>query len=369
MLTKISPKISPKYKFICEKCDIKTNNKKDYTNHLLTAKHENSLIVDNVLTQISPKFPAFYCEKCDTKTNNKKDYAKHLLTAKHIKPVIVDITFPQFPPHFSPQHICKKCSKSYKTRGGLWSHLKKCDHIVDIAESAKIPEIIEQTPLTSTCVNTEFANMSALMLDILNQNTEFKNMLVEQNKTMIELASKSGNNNTVNSNNNFNLNLFLNDTCKDAINMNDFIQNMQISIGELENVGRQGYVSGISDIILNRIKLMDITKRPLHCTDVKRETMYIRDSNVWNKDSDDNAMLRKSIDQIARKNISKIPEWREQNPNCQNPEHDHYEFYIKMFRNSLGDMGDELVRLDTKIIKHITKLVMIDKNVKNSFLV
>ena len=137
---------------------------------------------------------------------------------------------------------------------------------------------------------------------------------------------------------------------------------MKKGVKELESVGDNGYVTGISDIIVSRIKDLDVSKRPLHCTDVKRETMYIRDENEWNKDNDDKSKLRQFIGQVAKENMRKIPEWREQNPDCQNMFHEKYEYCMQLMRNSLGDLDEKQDKLDEKIIKNIAKQVAIDKN-------
>ena len=292
------------------------------------------------------------CSLCNFKCSKQSNFNNHLLTRKHIinknQPIKCRDTY-----------SCDYCSNQYKERSGLWRHLKKC----------------AQQPATSYIKEPEFTNSfipestdSNLIIELLKQNTEFKEMLMQQNKTIIELASKAGNNNnnTNNTNNNFNLNVFLNENCKDAMNMTDFIQDMRITNEEFENFSKIGYVAGITDLFMNRMQLMDITKRPLHCTDVKRDILYIRDENAWKKDNEDNALLRVAIKHVAKKNLSKLPEWRLQHPNSEDFDHEHYALCMSLFRNALGDSGDELVKLNTKIIKYIAKMVILDKNMKNA---
>jgi hypothetical protein len=132
---------------------------------------------------------------------------------------------------------------------------------------------------------------------------------------------------------------------------------------ELENVGTNGYVNGITDIILSRLKELDVSKRPVHCTDLKREILYVRDENEWNKDSEEKSKIKNMITKIADKNYRKIPEWRRENPDCREPENQQYDFCINLMRNSLGDLGDEQIKLDNKIIKNIAKQVLVDKTV------
>ena len=170
------------------------------------------------------------------------------------------------------------------------------------------------------------------------------------------------NNNTTNNNNQkFNLNFFLNTTCKDAMNMSEFIENIEVNFKDIENIGKNGYVTGMTDMILSRIKELDVTKRPMHCTDLKRETMYIKDNNEWTKDTPENTRFHKMIDYVAKRNYAKMPLWRQRNPECLDSDHPKYEFCIKMMRNMLGDVGLEQKRLDNKIIKNLSKHLLVEK--------
>ena len=198
-----------------------------------------------------------------------------------------------------------------------------------------------------------------------NTNQEFKELISEQNKTIIELSKKDNgntyNNNTINNNQKFNLNFFLNTTCKDAMNMSDFIENMEINFKDIENIGKNGYVNGMTEMILSRIKKLDVTKRPLHCTDLKRETMYIKDNDEWCKDTPENSNLRKTIGYVAKRNYATIPLWREKYPECQNWNDPKYDFCVDMMRNILGDIGEKQTRLDNKVIKNLSKHITIEK--------
>jgi hypothetical protein len=197
------------------------------------------------------------------------------------------------------------------------------------------------------------------IMQLIKQNQDFKELLVEQNHTIIEL-SKKDTTTTNNNNQKFNLNFFLNDTCKDAMNMSDFIENMNVQFEDIENIGRNGYVAGMTDLILSRIQNLDVTKRPMHCTDMKRETIYIKDNDVWEKDAN-NAKLHKMIGCIAHQNYGIIPAWRDKYPDSTNAETPKFEFCITMMRNVLGDAGDEQTRLDNKVIRNVTKHINVDK--------
>jgi hypothetical protein len=194
--------------------------------------------------------------------------------------------------------------------------------------------------------------------------------MMEQNKTIIEVAKNSNVNNTINNTNNsnnnnnnktFNLQFFLNETCKNAMNMSDFIETIDVQMNELENIGHNGYVAGMTDIILSRIKDLDVSKRPVHCTDLKREIMYIKDHNEWNKDTAEKSYLRKAISMVSKKNCGKTMEWRERNPECLEIGSQKYDFCFKMMRNVLGDFEDIQIKMDNKIIKNLAKEVVVDR--------
>jgi len=250
-------------------------------------------------------------------------------------------------------HKCN-CGKIYKHKTSLYNHKRKCTSICQ-----------ENTQTVSNVTNPDShidLSNNTMILELIKQNNTILLENKELKSLIIDLASKVGStNNTFISNNSFNLNFFLNETCKDAISMNDFIQNIEIQLKELENIGNNGYINGVTDIITSRLKQLDITKRPVHCTDLKRETLYIKDENTWNKDNE-NEKMRKMIAKIANKSYKGIIRWREEYPECKDPENDKYDFCIKMMRNSLGEIGDEQLKLDDKVIKNIAKLVIVDKN-------
>jgi hypothetical protein len=337
------------------------------------------------------KMPNYECKKCAFKCSKLSNYKLHILTNKHKNNVILEtmetignkmetnITTVTTPDVMESNDMlyCKKCNKIYKTRGGLWKHSQNCsketNDIISVpSNEKKMPENEKKMP------ENENRDVNGIM-SILKENQDFKNMMIEQtneykniitNQNAMILDLINNNKNTITNNittnktvnNQFNLNLFLNETCRDAMNINEFIENIQIQTKELENVGNNGYVTGITDIILSRLKQLDISKRPLHCTDIKRETLYIKDDNEWNRDTEEKTKIKTMITKIAKKNLKQIPVWREQNPECKEPENEKYDFCIKIMRNSLGEIGDEQIKLDDKIIKNIAKQVMVDKN-------
>jgi len=282
----------------------------------------------------------FSCEICNYQTSNKKDYSKHLLTAKH-KKMTFDVK------SHNKAFQCE-CGKWFTYRQGLHRHKKTCP----------FAEEIDNQPTTGSIV------------ELIKQNTEFKQLILEQNKalqeqnkSLLELASKDTitNNNCVTNNQKFNLNFFLNTTCKDALNLSEFIEKMQVDFEDIENIGKNGYVLGMTDIILSRIKEMDITKRPLHCTDLKREIMYIKENDTWNKDTPNNNKLRKMINIVSAHNYGTIPLWRKKYPECEDFNNPKYEFSMSMMKNILGEVGEEQIKLDNKVIKNIAKHIIIEK--------
>jgi len=318
----------------------------------------------------------YNCSHCYFKCSKLYNWNRHILTAKHqfqsnsIETGSFSIEKGQKRASLCDAHVCVNCLKKYKSSNSLWYHSKKC--------SGKPTRSVVATNSPQVSINGE------TVLEFIKQNQELKNLLyvqnekiieqneklMEQNEKLVVLSTKTGvvttnkiNKTNITNNNQFNLNFFLNETCKDAININDFIQNIDVQLKELENVGTGGYVSGITNIILSRLNQLDISKRPLHCTDIKRETMYVKEENEWNKDSDDKTKIKRMIKMVANKNCNKVPEWQEQNPNSLNNEHQLYESYIQIARNSLGDVGDEQIRLDEKIVKNIAKHVIIDKTI------
>ncbi len=297
----------------------------------------------------------FFCETCNYTTCRKSQFNRHLMTAKH--QILINPNMKSSPPVM--QHVCN-CGRIYKHLSSLCAHRKLCTY----AENEH--EFINTEPINKG--NNE--NSSSIM-ELIKQNQDFKSLLIEQQKENQSLqkqlieAVKDGSktiNNTTNNNQKFNLNFFLNTTCKDAMNMSEFIENINIELQDIENIGKNGYVAGMTDMIISRIKDLDVTKRPLHCTDLKRETMYIKDNNEWSKDTPDNKRLRNMISIVSEHNCSKVPLWREKNPESKDWNNPKYDFCLDMMRNILGDMGDDQIKLDNKIIKNLSKHLLVDKN-------
>ena len=297
---------------------------------------------------------SYKCEPCNYICSKNSDYIKHCKTVKHTKRLTIGIQ-----PEKSPIIYACACGKEYNHRASLWNHKQKC--------KGEDQEQTHAAPLDSS-----------LVIELLKQNQEFKELMIEQHKrmteqqdTILELSKNVGNttnNNTINNNNNttnnkFNLNVFLNETCKDAINLNDFIQSIELSVNDFIKTGEVGYVRGISDIMLERIRDMHPHVRPIHCTDLKRETVYVKDSDVWAKEDETKKHLRKAVRIVANKNKAQVHPWIAENPKydiLDTPECDKFFEYSKASLGGYGKEEDE--KFEKKIINNILKETVIDKN-------
>ena len=288
----------------------------------------------------------FYCEICDYGTSKKSSYDDHLVSAKHLKSMVGNEILPKFCSEF----ICPNCSKKYKDNSGLWRHKKKC---VEKEKEIENNETNEQNDSVE------------LIKYLMKENSEFKQMIIEQNKQMIEMSknnSVTNNNNNINSHNkSFNLNFFLNETCKDAMNIMDFVDSINIQLCDLENVGKLGYVEGISKIIVRNLNSLDETKRPVHCTDTKREVMYVKDENKWEKENENKQKMRKVIKHVTHKNSKLLKEFKAKYQGCEKSSSKYSDQYDKLIIEAMGGKGDNDVEKEDKIIRNIAKTVTIDK--------
>jgi hypothetical protein len=293
----------------------------------------------------------FHCELCDYNTSNLKDYNKHLLTAKHLNRTNLN-DLEQKKPKKSQEFICKYCDKSYIARNSLWYHQKKCH------ETSKKEYIEEQAK--------NITDKDELIMFLIKECTDYKNIIMEQQSMMMKVIENGvGNNiqnNTTYNNNNktFNLQVFLNETCKDAMNINDFVDSIKLQLTDLEKFAEVGYVEGISNIITTNLKVMDITQRPVHCTDKKRETVYIKDENQWIKEDENKTKLRKAIRRVSNKNINLLPQFREKYPEYKNSSSKVSDKYDKMV---IEVMTTDTAKED-KVIRNISNVATIDKMIK-----
>ena len=309
-----------------------------------------------------PKNAEFFeCKICNFKCSKKSNYHKHLLTAKHKKFTEFTEKFTEKNAEMNCKYVCDICDKHYTSRMGLWKHKQKCsaDHFTDIP----LPEIDD---FEHTQQNENTSSTVATMMELIKQNQEFKELIVEQNKQLIELAQKptmmTNNNQTIHNNQKFNLNVFLNEQCKDAINMSEFLENMTLDIEDLEETGRLGYVGGISRIFVNKLRELDTYKRPLHCTDMKRETLYIRENDEWSKETNSKEKLQYFVNKVANKNCKTMRQWTEEHPDYTIMDSPENQEFVKLTDAILGGLGDqECKQFRDKIVRNVIKEVMINK--------
>ena len=281
----------------------------------------------------------FYCENCDFTCCKKSNYDKHILTLKHKNRTNLNILEQNKNNTFN----CKYCYKTYNARNSLWYHEKKC---APTALNAK----------KNADEDYKNLNEKELIMKLLQQNNQLQNQLIELCK---EKSVNIHNNNSHNKT--FNLNMFLNETCKNAMNITDFVDSLQLQISDLENVGDVGYIEGISNIIIKKLNTLDITERPIHCTDKKRETMYIKDEDKWEKENEKKEKLHKLVKKISNKNINLISEFQKMHPEYRKCSSKYSDQYNKIVIESMGGKGDNEYEKEEKIIKKIAKEVFIEK--------
>ena len=292
------------YKYVCKKCNFKCSYLSDWNKHLATRKHKSSLNGNSL-------------EKMEIKIN---------------------------------EFICN-CGKKYTTNSGLWKHNKKCNDL----NKTEDPE----------GDSDNFKITTQMFYDLLKQNNELQKSLIEiaKEKAPINSTNTNSNNNTSNCNNKiFNLQVYLNETCKDAINLTEFVDSIKVQIKDLEKVGEKGYSEGVSKIFIDNLNQLQKKLRPIHCSDSKRETIYIKENNQWTKDDDNKSILTKAIKQVANKNIKKITDWQKLHPEYNDSSSKQNDRYLKIVLNSMsGSTQEEAEKNYEKIVKNVIKETIIDK--------
>ncbi len=286
----------------------------------------------------------FVCENCNYLTSRKSQYDRHILTPKHTKASNCYISASEK----VPKKFKCTCGKEYKHDSSYYKHKKNCN------KNKEEPH--------------EPSNN--VILELIKQNQEFKELIIEQNKQIVELANKVGNNtinnttnNTTNHTNTFNLQFFLNEQCKDALNIMDFINQLQLNTTDLDMVGRLGYSEGISKLFIRGLKELDLFKRPIHCSDLKREVLYVKDKDSWEKDSDEKKKMKNAIKYIAAKNFKQIHDWQEENPDSNDYNSKKNTDYNQIVLHSMGGAtAEEDENNYNKIIRNVAKEVIIDKS-------
>jgi hypothetical protein len=295
--------------------------------------------------QNQPKTSRKYCcEICNYNTDKRCNFNSHMNSVKHKSGVSGNHGNRNQPK--TSQNICELCNTSYKNRSGLWKHQRKC-HI----ENTCTNHVMSQPKPSNEPTDKE------LIMMLLKKNDELQNMVL---KVLETGTCNSYTTNTNSHNKAFNLNFFLNETCKDAMNITEFVESIQLQLSDLEKVGEVGYVEGISNIIVKNLNELDVTQRPVHCTDKKRETMYIKDEDKWEKDENNNK-IKKAIKRVASKNQRLLPKFKEAHPDCGTYHSKYSDQYNKIIIESVGGSGDNDAEKEEKIIRNISKNVLVEK--------
>ena len=332
----------------------------------------------------------FYCEICDFITCKKNDLLRHNLTQKHIRNSLATSSNKATEKTTEKTLICEFCDKIYKDRTGLWRHNKKCkviktnyEHNVNNNNKSHDNDAASATEDDITNELNEPTDKELFMMVIkqnielikgnsepkptddgelinylIKENQEFKNLILE----IVKKDTYQNNNNTTNSHNKaFNLQFFLNETCKDAMNITDFVESIKLQLSDTENVGKVGYVEGISSIIVRSLKELDVSQRPVHCTDQKRETMYIKDDDKWERDEDQKKM-HKIVRKVTDKNARMVMQFKEVHPDCMTSSSRYSDQYRKIIMEAMCGRGDNTFEKEEKIIKKISKAVLVNKD-------
>ena len=312
-----------------------------------------------MLTQKSKKVAQKYlCKICDYNTSKKTDFNKHVLTRKHLQLTNVNTE----ETGFVALHACSTCSKPYRSRVGLWKHTKTC---VNATESSEQNEQEDDTPSENIVIykyeknENDINQLTNLVIEVVKNNSEFQKQMFDMCKNMQTNINMNNCNNNINTTNNFNLQVFLNEYCKDAMNISEFIDSFELQLSDLENVGRVGYIEGMSNIIINKIKDLDVNKRPIHCSDLKREVIYIKDDDVWEREDANNTKFRKVIKKVAGKNIGMLTDWQDKYPECLDIDSEYNDIYMKLMQAAMGPNDTE--GTEVKIMKKVLKHIVIDK--------
>jgi hypothetical protein len=355
--------LSPVF-FECNKCDYVTCKECEYNKHVLTRKHKKCKSGE-VLEKKNRKI--YHCNLCLITTYKESDYNKHINTSKH-KNNEINSDSKDF-----NKNKCDICDKLYSSQSNLWKHKQKCIIIKNnINEDIKkeitpdlFMEVLKQSKELQNVLIEQNKDLQNKLLEKDNILIEKDNILIEQNNKIIELASKQTTN--INSHNNttnqqFNLQFFLNETCKDAMNLVDFVNSLKLTPEDFETTGRLGFVDGISRIFIKELKKIETEKLPIHCTDLKRETVYIKNNNIWEKENDEKHRLKWTIDRIADLNLNQHHEWQAKYPQCRENNTPENHKFVELTSVALGGRGKEQEdKFREKIMRNVIKEVVLDK--------
>ena len=323
----------------------------------------------------------FYCKSCDFRCCKNVDWGRHLLTRKHINRTMINNLEQQITPDFTNRvFVCKKCNKEYKARNSLWYHENKCNKLILLPNDDDIKNVIKNV-IKEDNIKIEISKESSdgfedfvckddkviitkdMFMTLVKNSEEMMKIIKEQQLAPPSLITNNNttnhnhNNNTTN-NNTFNLNFFLNEKCKDALNMSEFVDSLKITLDDLLFSKTNGISRGVTDVMIKGLKKLDIYKRPIHCTDVKRDTMYIKDEDKWQKDNNHDKM-RNTIIKIADKERTALQQWAIDNPDWMETEQKQIK-YLTMVR-SICEPIENYENYERKIVKNLGKEILVDK--------
>ena len=298
----------------------------------------------------------YTCEPCVFHTTCKRDYERHLLTQKHIdggcliKQIIKS----------SDGYSCSSCHNIFKSRTSIYKHISKCKTLSSQGSGIHTPKTSDDI----VCVDDKITITKEMFMTILQNNQEMMNVLrvlSEKQNTTNNTTNNSNNTitNSNNTNNTFNMNMFLNEKCKDAMNMKDFVNSIQLNLTDLENVERLGYVEGMSNILIDNLQKTDVYKRPVHCSDVKRETLYVKDNNEWARDGPNHPKMVNAVLAVEQKNVAMVGEWAKANPRCMNSSTRENERYMKLSKAATDGEKEGNI---AKVIRRVAKNVVVEKD-------
>jgi hypothetical protein len=338
--------------FFCDKCEYTTSYKKDYSVHLLSKKHKLAVNSDT-------NNEVYNCECCSYQTPHKYNYNLHLLTKKHETNVLIANNKIQ-------PNQCNNCNKIYSSQKNLWRHKKQCKKVADTIDLSEddddddnenecSPDTHTQSQQEQTPPPGAFAITPELLLEVLKQNKELQNVLIEQNRnasainTNIIGNTNNSHNSTVNKT--FNIQFFLNEHCKNAIDIQQFVRMLDYSTANLEKNMKLGYTGGITKMITDGIQILPVEERPLHCSDEKREKIYIRDNGTWISGNESKERLLQVIADIANNNYNTFRRWVAENPTCQTLDTPAYQKFVTIYNGVIGSRSDE------EEAKHVKKIL------------
>lgn len=296
----------------------------------------------------------YFCENCSFYTTNKTNYNKHLITRKHLSIIENTINNPEnniykIIEDENKNKCCTYCNNNYSSRQSLHSHIKNCKKKNDTVPNTNISNYED---LSTSATSQKVVIDKELLIELLKKISSSENSVIQPINTN---SHNNINITNTNSNNKFCLNFFLNEQCKDASNIQDFLDNLNTTFNDLENIGSNGFVQGITQIIQNKLSEYNLYTRPIHCTDLKRDVLYIKDNDKWEKDEHGNPKMRNVIEKIADKNIRKVSAWRDAHPNCAVLDSNDYNKWLSIAKQSLNS-GSESKKNEDKIIKNISNI-------------